>query len=274
MASNWIKLEVITPDKPEIFRLAEILDIDPDAALGKAVRFWVWADQQTIDGNAKCNAVSVTKNAIDRITFMCGFADALIQVGWLVETDGALAIPNFDRHNGKNSKKRAVTNERVTKTRDSKRKCNAVSVTQTDQKALPEEEEDKDINPTHNARARESPPTSQQEEPSPAVVTGQSDDLSCLVGKFPMTDAWQPSPDFLQRAATWGVILPEPGYSPAELAAFRDYWIAEGRAFAQVQWEQKFARNLQHQPPGRSGKTDDAAQVPHWNSPEGWEGFM
>ncbi|EOK0003334.1 hypothetical protein ACJ5HD_004481, partial [Shigella sonnei] len=24
MASNWIKLEVITPDKPEIFRLAEI----------------------------------------------------------------------------------------------------------------------------------------------------------------------------------------------------------------------------------------------------------
>ncbi|ENZ4931948.1 hypothetical protein ACGLD1_005372, partial [Escherichia coli] len=25
MASNWIKLEVITPDKPEIFRLAEIL---------------------------------------------------------------------------------------------------------------------------------------------------------------------------------------------------------------------------------------------------------
>ena len=27
MASNWIKLEVITPDKPEIFRLAEILNI-------------------------------------------------------------------------------------------------------------------------------------------------------------------------------------------------------------------------------------------------------
>lgn len=36
MASNWIKLEVITPDKPEIFRLAEILNIDPDAALGKS----------------------------------------------------------------------------------------------------------------------------------------------------------------------------------------------------------------------------------------------
>ncbi|EFK8882918.1 hypothetical protein HB104_002676 [Escherichia coli] len=146
MASNWIKLEVITPDKPEIFRLAEILNIDPDAALGKVIRFWAWADQQMIDGNADCNARGVTKSAIDRITFMVGFADALIQVGWLVETNGVLSLPNFERHNGKSSKKRAVTNERVTKIRELKRKGNAGSVTQTDQKALPEEEEEEDIN--------------------------------------------------------------------------------------------------------------------------------
>ncbi|HDI6219505.1 TPA: hypothetical protein POA23_001482 [Escherichia coli] len=146
MASNWIKLEVITPDKPEIFRLAEILNIDPDAALGKVIRFWAWADQQMIDGNADCNARGVTKSAIDRITFMAGFADALIQVGWLVENDGGLSLPNFERHNGKSSKKRAVTNERVTKIRELKRKGNAGSVTQTDQKALPEEEEEEDLN--------------------------------------------------------------------------------------------------------------------------------
>lgn len=146
MASNWIKLEVITPDKPEIFRIAEILNIDPDAALGKVIRFWAWADQQMIDGNAECNARGVTKSAIDRITFMAGFADALIQVGWLVESDGVLSLPNFERHNGKSSKKRAVTNERVTKIRELKRKGNAASVTQTDQKALPEEEEEEDIN--------------------------------------------------------------------------------------------------------------------------------
>ena len=146
MASNWIKLEVITPDKPEIFRLAEILNIDPDAALGKVIRFWAWADQQMIDGNAECNARGVTKSAIDRITFMAGFADALIQVGWLVENNGGLSLPNFERHNGKSSKKRAITNERVTKIRELKRKGNAASVTQTDQKALPEEEEEEDIN--------------------------------------------------------------------------------------------------------------------------------
>ncbi|ENY6482331.1 hypothetical protein [Salmonella enterica] len=144
MASNWIKVEVITPDKPEIYHLAERLSLDPDAVLGKLIRLWVWADQQTIDGNANCNAASVTKNAIDRITFATGFADALISVGWLTESDGKLSIPNFERHNGESSKKRALTNNRVTKVRETSRKCNAESVTESDQKALPEEEEEKE----------------------------------------------------------------------------------------------------------------------------------
>ncbi|MCM4605605.1 DnaT-like ssDNA-binding domain-containing protein, partial [Escherichia coli] len=32
----------------------------------------------------------------------------------------------------------------------------------------------------------------------------------------------------------------------AELAAFRDYWAAEGKVFTQIQWEQKFARHVNH----------------------------
>jgi hypothetical protein len=148
MASSWIKIEVITPDKPEVFQLAEILDIDPDAALGKLVRLWAWADQQTIDGNAKCNAASVTKNAVDRITFIRGFADALIRVGWLAVEGETLIFPNFERHNGNSSKKRALTNDRVTKMREMKRSSNAGGnahgVTGSDQNALPEEEEEEE----------------------------------------------------------------------------------------------------------------------------------
>lgn len=142
MAYEWIKIEVITPDKPEIYQLAEILAIDPDAVLGKLVRIWAWADQQTIDGNASCNAVSVTKSAIDRIGFMPGFADALIQVGWLRLEGSILIFPNFDRHNGKSSKKRTLTNRRVTQLRKKNNRCNAGSVTFAFQKALPEEEEE------------------------------------------------------------------------------------------------------------------------------------
>lgn len=144
MASSWIKIEVITPDKPEVYQIAEILEIDPDSAMGKLVRLWAWADQQTIDGNAKCNAPSVTKSAIDRITFVNGFADALINVGWLVFDKNALVFHNFERHNGNSSKKRALTNSRVTKLREMKRKGNADNVTDTYQKALPEEEEERE----------------------------------------------------------------------------------------------------------------------------------
>ncbi|HBR3329965.1 TPA: DNA replication domain protein [Klebsiella pneumoniae] len=153
MASSWIKVEVITPDKPEIFQIAEILNIDPDAVLGKLVRIWAWADQQTVDGNAG----SVTKGVLDRIAFITGFADALIAVGWLAYDGNKLILPNFERHNGESSKKRALTNRRVAAHR--KNETQKVTLTAL-QKALPEEEEEeeeevKDKIPPNPPRGRE-----------------------------------------------------------------------------------------------------------------------
>lgn len=148
MASSWIKVEVITPDKPEVYQLAELLELDPDAVLGKLIRLWSWADQQTVDGNADCNAVSVTKSAIDRITFVRGFAEAMLKVGWLALDGEKLVFPNFERHNGNSTKKRALTNRRVANLRDSQRSeapnSNAHSVTKKAQKGLPDEDEEEE----------------------------------------------------------------------------------------------------------------------------------
>ena len=130
MAGDWIKVEHSTPDKPEVIQMASILKIDQDSVCGKLLRLWIWADQQTVDGNA----LSVTNLFVDRLTFCDGFANALRQVGWLDGRDGHLSIPNFDAHNGQTAKKRAQTNKRVAK----KRECNAESVTGSEQKALPE----------------------------------------------------------------------------------------------------------------------------------------
>ncbi|GKN00307.1 hypothetical protein NUKP76_29480 [Klebsiella variicola] len=153
MASSWIKVEVITPDKPEIFQIAEIMNIDPDAVLGKLVRIWAWADQQTVDGNAG----SVTKGVLDRIAFITGFADALIAVGWLAYDGNKLILPNFEHHNGESSKKRALTNRRVAAHR--KNETQKVTLAAL-QKALPEEEEEeeeevKDKIPPNPPRGRE-----------------------------------------------------------------------------------------------------------------------
>ncbi|PXL52418.1 DNA replication domain protein [Klebsiella variicola] len=151
MASSWIKVEVITPDKTEIFQIAEILNIDPDAVLGKLVRIWAWADQQTVDGNAG----SVTKGVLDRIAFITGFADALIAVGWLAYDGNKLILPNFERHNGESSKKRALTNRRVAAHR--KNETQKVTLAAL-QKALPEEEEEEEVKdkiPPNPPRGRE-----------------------------------------------------------------------------------------------------------------------
>jgi hypothetical protein len=130
MAGDWIKVQTCTPDKPEVHLIAEQLGIDPDAVTGKLIRIWCWADQQTIDGNA----VSVTKTLLDRVACVTGFAQCLLKVGWLVETDSGFQFPNFDRHNGNSAKTRALSAKRTEKHRKTAPVCNAPSVTT----ALPE----------------------------------------------------------------------------------------------------------------------------------------
>ena len=121
MAGDWIKFEVATSDKPEVWAIADALLIDPDAVVGKLLRVWAWFDQQTESGNAP----SVTKALLDRAVGVTDFCQTVINVGWMVDDGKSITLPNFDRHNGTSAKKRAETNRRVAKHREVKRDCNA-----------------------------------------------------------------------------------------------------------------------------------------------------
>ena len=90
-------------------------------------------------------------------------------------------------------------------------------------------------------------------------------------GKFAMHEHWTPSDDFIRISSLQGIHLDcQP--TPQELAEFRVYWMAEGKAFHHAQWEQKLARRLQI---SRQNKlTSPENNVPHWNSPEGWKDFL
>jgi len=129
MARNWIKIETATPDKPEVCVIATFLKIDPDAALGKLIRLWAWADVNKINGNA----VGVTRGFIDKVVGQKGFADALEHAEWLSGNDGELVFTKFSKHNGKAARGRAQTAERVSRHRELKRGGNNAAVT----KALP-----------------------------------------------------------------------------------------------------------------------------------------
>lgn len=113
MAGEWLKFEKSTPDKPEVFAIAAITGLDPDAVVGKLLRVWSWFDTHTESGNASL----VTSLLLDRIAGVTGFCEAMQSVGWLVADGSGVMLPKFDRHNGATAKHRADTARRVARFR-------------------------------------------------------------------------------------------------------------------------------------------------------------
>lgn len=112
MAGEWLKFEVNTPEKREVFSITTAMGWDdPDLTVGKLLKVWRWFDQQTVDGNAD----GVTLALLDRIIGVTGFAQAMCNVNWLTITEAGISLQNFDRHNGKTAKARALTAKRVAK---------------------------------------------------------------------------------------------------------------------------------------------------------------
>lgn len=132
MRRPWIKIEVSTPDKPEVCAIATRLRIDPDAVVGKLVRLWAWAELNRVSSND----LGVTKEFLDKVCGRKGFADALLHARWLIEGPEGLSFPNFSRHNGNDSKVRGLTARRVEKHRKTKLKVNASSVTRGAEKEI------------------------------------------------------------------------------------------------------------------------------------------
>lgn len=140
MAGDWLKVEIATPDKPEVFMIAERLKISPAEAFGRLFLVWRWFNQHTIDGNA----LAVTYSHIDHIAGVTGMGEAMRDVRWLTFADDNLVgvkLPNFDRHNGKPAKERALTAKRVA---EHKKRIANDSLTVG---ALPREEKRRDIKP-------------------------------------------------------------------------------------------------------------------------------
>jgi hypothetical protein len=162
MAGDWMKVEKVTPRKPEILEMAAILGLSADDVFGKLFRLWAWADDHTQDGNAR----GVTFALADSEIGVTGFADAMHEVGWLERIEpcqdfprGGVCFVNFTRHNGQTAKSRALTASRVAKCKakakdDGNANGNGPSVTD----ALAREEKRREEVNTHThapARTRE-----------------------------------------------------------------------------------------------------------------------
>lgn len=158
MAGDWLKIEVATPDKAEVLAITAAMGWDdPDLTLGKLFRVWRWFDQHTLNGDAP----GVTSALLDRIAGVSGFAKTMESVGWLKISEGGLHLPNFERHNGKTAKNRALTANRMRDLRNSDADSDALSVTNSVPREDKREEKEKKeprVKDTSSGFAPDTPP--------------------------------------------------------------------------------------------------------------------
>jgi len=104
----WLKVETVTPDKPEIFTIANHCGCTIGDAFLAWFRFYAWADTVTDDGFVKflCPKMADSRGGLT------GLGDALQDVGWITYSQGGAQIHNYERHNGKSAKKRFMDCER------------------------------------------------------------------------------------------------------------------------------------------------------------------
>jgi len=203
MAGDWIKFELTTLDKPEVCQIGDLADIDPDAVVGKLMRVWGWFDQQTEDGNAP----SVSKKLLDRQVGVIGFCEHMKSVGWMVEADGVISLPHFERHNGKTAKNRLLTAKRVANHKSANAKGNAPIVSG----ALPKEDVEKKEHPL-----------SAHDAVDPRMPSA-------------MTLDWVADPKLLKTYALHQGLTVD-AVTDADVADFTSYYEPKGQVNTQAEW--------------------------------------
>ncbi|EJV4647626.1 DnaT-like ssDNA-binding domain-containing protein [Enterobacter hormaechei] len=274
MAGDWIKMRADLHTHPKVVRMASALKADRLRIVGGLHSAWCLFDVHSVDGLLD----GYSADTLDDLIGFPGFSRAMMAVGWLEENGESLVMPRFEAHNGQSAKRRAQDADR-------KRNVRKASASEADKKRTREEKRREDIKDKPHTGGEQNSPVDNSAgggEPDPDannamlngyVAPGGMGEL----GKFQMRDNWKPDPQFIQRAALWGITL-RTDITPFELAEFITYWKAEGKAFHHDQWQQKLARSVQQSRarPVAQQQRRDINDVPEPDKaiPQGFRGYQ
>lgn len=107
MAGDWIPMRLDLHEDPAVIHMSELLGCEEDLIVGYLHRIWSWASRQTETGQIPNLKVSSLKRVANP-----EFLNAMLSAEWLIETDGGLEFPNFDRWLGNSAKKRILDSRR------------------------------------------------------------------------------------------------------------------------------------------------------------------
>ncbi len=274
MAGDWIKMRADLHTHPKVVRMASALKADRLRIVGGLHSAWCLFDVHSVDGFLD----GYSADTLDDLIGFPGFSRAMMAVGWLEENGESLVMPRFEAHNGQSAKRRAQDADR-------KRNVRKASASEADKKRTREEKRREDIKDKPHTGGEQNSPVDNSAgggEPDPdannAMLNGYvAPGGMGEFGKFQMRDNWKPDPQFIQRAALWGITL-KTDITPFELAEFITYWKAEGKAFHHDQWQQKLARSVQQSRarPVAQQQRRDINDVPEPDKaiPQGFRGYQ
>ena len=274
MAGDWIKMRADLHTHPKVVRMASALKADRLRIVGGLHSAWCLFDVHSVDGLLD----GYSADTLDDLIGFPGFSRAMMAVGWLEENGESLVMPRFEAHNGQSAKRRAQDADR-------KRNVRKASASEADKKRTREEKRREDIKDNPHTGGEKISPVDNSAgggEPDPdannAMLNGYiAPGGMGEFGKFQMRDNWKPDPQFIQRAALWGITL-KTDITPFELAEFITYWKAEGKAFHHDQWQQKLARSVQQSRarPVAQQQRRDINEVPEPDKaiPQGFRGYQ
>lgn len=119
-AGDWIKMTVKLRTHPKVVRIASALKADKLRVIGALYSVWTVFDQHSADGRLD----GYTLSTMDVEIGWKGFSAAMAAVGWLGHDEAGLIAPEFDEHNSKSAKRRALDTDRKKSARDEDESAN------------------------------------------------------------------------------------------------------------------------------------------------------
>lgn len=121
--ADWLKVNHALIRSPKLRMLMRELKCKKHTALGVALNWLIWVDEQTTDGRT-----NLTHAEVDEELGFRGCAKALCAIGWAdADEKGLVFAVEFDKHCGETAKARAINAQRVAKctARKKEREANA-----------------------------------------------------------------------------------------------------------------------------------------------------